>query len=60
MKLLAAKCGAYYISPFVGRLDYVGQIGMDFVRQTRTIYDNYGEGKDAFLEINHVSVGLGT
>ena len=40
--LLAAKCGATYISPFVGRLDAIGHIGMDLVRQTRTIYDNYG------------------
>jgi len=40
--LLAAKCGATYISPFVGRLDFVGHIGMDLVRQTRVIFDNYG------------------
>ena len=40
--MLAAKCGATYISPFVGRLDAVGHIGMDCVRQIRTIYDNYG------------------
>ena len=40
--LLAAKCGAAYISPFVGRLDAVGHTGMDLVRQTRAIYDNYG------------------
>ena len=40
--LLAAKCGATYISPFVGRLDAVGHVGMDLVRQIRTIYDNYG------------------
>jgi transaldolase len=39
--LLAAKCGATYVSPFVGRLDSIGQIGMDCVRQIRTIYDNY-------------------
>lgn len=39
--LLAAKCGATYISPFVGRLDAIGQDGMDCVRQIRTIYDNY-------------------
>ncbi|MBX7210520.1 MAG: fructose-6-phosphate aldolase [Verrucomicrobiaceae bacterium] len=39
--LLAAKCGATYISPFVGRLDFVGHVGMDLVRQIRTIYDNY-------------------
>ena len=39
--LLAAKCGATYISPFVGRLDAVGHIGMDCIRQIRDIYDNY-------------------
>jgi len=40
--LLAAKCGATYISPFVGRLDAVGHIGMELVRQIKTIYDHYG------------------
>jgi transaldolase len=40
--LLAAKCGATYISPFVGRLDVYGHEGMELVRQIRTIYDNYG------------------
>jgi transaldolase len=40
--LLAAKCGATYISPFVGRLDAIGHTGMGLVRQIRTIYDNYG------------------
>lgn len=40
--LLAAKCGATYISPFVGRLDAVGHTGMELVRQIRAIYDNYG------------------
>lgn len=40
--LLAAKVGATYISPFVGRLDYVGHRGMDLAEQIRTIYDNYG------------------
>ena len=39
--LLAAKCGATYISPFVGRLDAVGHVGMDLVRQIKTIYTNY-------------------
>src|SRR5215204_4432219 len=39
--LLAAKCGATYISPFVGRLDAIGHVGMDLVRQIKTIYDNY-------------------
>ena len=40
--LLAAKCGATYASPFVGRLDAVGHVGMDVVRQIKTIYDHYG------------------
>jgi len=40
--MLAAKCGATYISPFVGRLDAVGHLGMELVRQIKTIYDHYG------------------
>lgn len=40
--MLAAKCGATYISPFVGRLDAIGQFGMEVVRQIKTIYTNYG------------------
>ncbi len=40
--MLAAKCGATYVSPFVGRLDAVGHIGMEIVRQIKTIYDHYG------------------
>jgi transaldolase len=40
--LLAAKCGATYISPFVGRLDAVAHDGMQLVRQIKTIYANYG------------------
>ena len=40
--LLAAKAGANYISPFVGRLDYINQVGMDLVRQIKQIYCNYG------------------
>jgi transaldolase len=40
--MLAAKCGATYISPFVGRLDAVGHDGMELVEQIKTIYDNYG------------------
>lgn len=39
--LLAAKAGATYISPFVGRLDDIGVDGMGTVRDIRTIYDNY-------------------
>ncbi len=40
--LLAAKCGATYISPFVGRLDLIGHHGMELVDQIKTIYDHYG------------------
>ncbi|MGA3016837.1 MAG: fructose-6-phosphate aldolase [Bryobacteraceae bacterium] len=40
--LLAAKAGAYIISPFVGRLDDIGWTGMDLVRQILQIYENYG------------------
>jgi transaldolase len=40
--LLAAKAGAYIISPFVGRLDDIGQIGMDLIRSITHIYENYG------------------
>lgn len=39
--LLAAKAGASYVSPFVGRLDDVTAVGMDLIRQIRTIYDNF-------------------
>ncbi|GBE42908.1 putative transaldolase [bacterium BMS3Bbin10] len=39
--LLAAKAGATFISPFVGRLDDIGEDGMDLIRDIRTIYDNY-------------------
>jgi transaldolase len=40
--LLAAKAGAAYISPFVGRLDDLSQDGMELIRDIVTIYDNYG------------------
>jgi len=40
--LLAAKAGAYFISPFIGRLDDIGQNGMDLIGQIVTIYRNYG------------------
>ncbi|HOP46765.1 MAG TPA: fructose-6-phosphate aldolase [Desulfobacteraceae bacterium] len=39
--LLAAKAGATYISPFVGRLDDISHTGMDLVEQIIAIYDNY-------------------
>lgn len=40
--LLAAKAGATFISPFIGRLDDKGVDGMQLIRDIRTIYDNYG------------------
>jgi transaldolase len=40
--LLAAKAGAAYVSPFVGRLDDISQDGMQIIEQIRTIFDNYG------------------
>ena len=40
--LLAAKAGASYISPFIGRLDDAGEVGMNLIQDIKTIYDNYG------------------
>ena len=40
--LLAAKAGAFFISPFIGRLDDKGIDGMELIREIRRIYDNYG------------------
>src|SRR3989338_1833667 len=39
--LLAAKSGAFFVSPFVGRLDDIGKVGMDVVRDIKQVYDNY-------------------
>jgi len=39
---LAAKCGADYISPFIGRLDDISQVGIELIREIKTIYNNYG------------------
>ena len=40
--LLAAKAGATYISPFIGRLDDIGQNGLDLITEIRQMYDIYG------------------
>ena len=40
--LMAAKAGANYVSPFVGRLDDIGQVGMELIEQITTIYEAYG------------------
>ncbi len=39
--LLAAKAGATYVSPFIGRLDDISYDGLDLISEIRTIYDNY-------------------
>jgi transaldolase len=39
--LLAAKAGATYLSPFIGRLDDIGEVGMDLIRDIKQIYSNY-------------------
>ena len=56
--LLAAKAGATFISPFIGRLDDAGLDGMELIREIRTIYDNYGYTTQilaaSIRTINHV------
>lgn len=39
--LLVAKAGGNYVSPFIGRLDDISQVGMDLIRNIKTIYNNY-------------------
>ncbi|MBI2141638.1 fructose-6-phosphate aldolase [Candidatus Woesearchaeota archaeon] len=52
--LLAAKAGAYIISPFVGRLDDIGQDGVELVEEIRQIYDNYDfKTKILFASVRH-------
>ena len=55
--LLAAKAGATFISPFVGRLDDAGQDGMELIREIRAIYDNYPDLNTQILaaSIRHVT-----
>ncbi|PZQ14356.1 MAG: fructose-6-phosphate aldolase [Ancylobacter novellus] len=57
--LLAAKAGATFVSPFVGRLDDAGIDGMELIQDIRTIYDNYPEFATEILAasirtVNHV------
>lgn len=44
--ILAAKAGASYLSPFIGRLDDIGQDGLELIAVIRRIYDNYGFGTE--------------
>jgi transaldolase len=57
--LLAAKAGATFVSPFIGRLDDIGLDGMELIHEIRTIYDNYPELDTEILAasirtVNHV------
>ena len=56
--LLAAKAGATFISPFVGRLDDINLDGMDLIAEIRQIYDNYGFETEILAasvrSVNHV------
>jgi transaldolase len=59
--LLAAKAGATYVSPFIGRLDDIGLDGMELITEIRTIYDNYPELDTRVLaasirSVNHVKL----
>jgi transaldolase len=47
--LLAAKAGASYVSPFIGRLDDIGQDGMDLVAEIMDIFDNYDLGSEIIV-----------
>jgi len=47
--LLAAKTGAAYVSPFIGRLDDISHCGMDLVEQILTIYENYDFGTEIIV-----------
>ena len=47
--MLAAKAGATYISPFVGRLDDIGHEGMECIREIRQIFDNYDFGTEILV-----------
>ena len=52
--LLAAKAGANYVSPFIGRLDDISTAGMALIEQIRLIYDNYGfETKILAASVRH-------
>ena len=55
--LLAAKAGATFVSPFIGRLDDMGLEGMDLIREIRTIYDNYADLRTEILAASIRTVG---
>jgi transaldolase len=54
--MMVAKAGAYLVSPFIGRLDDVGEDGMELIRNIRQVYDNYGmETKVLAASIRHTN-----
>ncbi len=57
--LLAAKAGATFVSPFIGRLDDINLVGMELIADIRTIYDNYAFATQilaaSIRNVNHVS-----
>ncbi len=58
--LLAAKAGASFISPFIGRIDDMGTDGMELIEEIKTIYDNYGFQTEilaaSIRTVNHVKM----
>lgn len=57
--LIAAKAGATFISPFIGRLDDINLDGMELIEDIRTIYDNYGFSTEilaaSIRTVNHIT-----
>lgn len=54
--MMVAKAGAYLVSPFIGRLDDIGEDGMELIRTIRQVYDNYGyETRVLAASIRHVN-----
>jgi len=56
--ILAAKCGATFISPFIGRLDDINIDGLELIEEIRTIYDNFGYETEilaaSIRSVNHI------
>jgi len=55
--LIAAKAGASYVSPFIGRLDDISSIGMEIVENIITIYENYGFESQVIVANHNTSLG---
>ena len=57
--LIAAKAGASFISPFIGRLDDINLDGLDLIADIRTVYDNYGFETEilaaSIRSVNHIA-----